>query len=109
MALDPQLKSQLAQTVWIADETGRGVDGKPAYGARRSLPARVVGRIQQVRNTTGEEVQSMRQLILEEKISRNSKLWLPDEDPDTDRGHRPVAVAERFGEKGELDHVKVWL
>jgi hypothetical protein len=107
--MDPQLRKQLAQTVYVAARTGVDGYGKRTYGTAAERNARVIGHVEMIRDANGKEVVSAQQVILEALINITDKLWLPGEDPAVDPGRVPIAVMERVDENGATDHVKVFI
>lgn len=109
--MDPQLYSQLRQTILIANSTGVNTYGELQYGASTSARARVVDKVQWVKNDLGEKLLSSKALIIpaSDDVRINSRIYLPGETTSNDDGWVPMAVALRIGEAGSSDHWKVWL
>ena len=109
MRVDAQLKGQLRQTVTVFEpSTSLNDYGEPTYSTGVAVSARVIGRQAMIRDASGEQVMSDRQLVTESAISPSALIRLQGES--TALALHPIrAVAERIGEQGASDHWKAWL
>jgi len=107
--VDVQLKGQLCQTVTVFEpSTALNDYGEPTYSTGAALSARVIGRQAMIRDASGQQVVSDRQLVTESAISPSALIRLSGES--TALSLHPVrAVAERITERGASDHWKAWL
>lgn len=83
-----RLRRYLTRTVTIEPATGRTRQGQTTYGLAVTYPARIAGKVQQIRAATGEDRVSVQQITIEggPPISPFDRLTLPD-------GTRPPLLA----------------
>lgn len=70
----------LTQTITVADQTGESGYGDPTFGTQYTLRARVEFGTELLRDTDGNETQSMAAVTTEVEIPRTSRVWLPGDD-----------------------------
>ncbi len=109
--MDPQLKSQLKQTVYIASVTGADLKtGEPSYGTPLAHAARVTQKNQKVLDPQGVEVLSNAQVVVEGSIAITDRIWLPGADKTkTNNARYPKQVANAVDERGNHDYGKAFM
>ena len=111
MTMDPQLRSQLAQTIYVAAPSTVDSYGQVTY----ATPVAVKARVELQRSTEsgggslstsdGEESASSTLVITETEIKPESRVWLPgDNQADPTLARRPLSVLRLPDEKGATDH-----
>lgn len=110
MAMDPQMKALLLQTIYVAARSGQGVVD-PTYGSPASRAARVELRTSSVKNADGFVKQTDYLIFLEESIGLHDRVWLPGVyTSGSDGKHRlPAAVEAVVGWDGVTCHYEVRL
>jgi hypothetical protein len=113
MTMDPQLRSQLAQTIYVAAPSTVDSYGQVTYGSPVAVKARVElqrstengGRGGSLSTSDGEESASSTLVITETEIKPESRIWLPgDNQADPTLARRPLSVLRLPDEKGATDH-----
>jgi hypothetical protein len=113
MTIDPQLRSQLAQTIYVAAPSTVDSYGQVTYATPVAVKARVElqrstesgGRGGAIDNQDGEQSASSTLVITETEIKPESRIWLPgDNQADPTLARRPLSVLRLPDERGNLDH-----
>lgn len=108
--MDPQLRTQLAETIYVASPSTVDTYGQIAYGAPVAVKARVEYRPKVGSNTDGEERESDTFVITESAITITDRIWLPgDDQTDATLARRPLAVLRLPDERGAVDHYETKL
>ena len=111
MSLDPQLRAQLAQTIYVASASTVDNYGQATYGT----PAAVKARVENLSSTRddgadGEERASSMLIITETAIALSDRIWLPgDNQADPTLARRPISVLVLPDERGAIDHYETKL
>ena len=106
MALDPELRATMNQTIFIASLGGLSDFGDPQYDTPREAKARVEA--ETASSSRGDETLSDFLITTEEPISKNDRVWLPGEDvTDTAASRMPQKVFEVPDEDGSTSHFEV--
>lgn len=105
MAIDPQIKAQLAQTIYVATAASAPDSaGDPTWAAAASRAARVENK----RTMNGEELFSDTLIIVENSIGPSDRIWLPGIDQtDNTLARAPKAIYTRVDELGATSHFEV--
>jgi len=87
--MDWQLRQLLVQEVTIEPWTGNTFDGQPTFGTGVAYPARIVGKMMQIRNTFVMQVGAMEEAIPtftiylhadeETRISTRDRVTVPEQ------------------------------
>lgn len=106
--MDPQLKAQLKETIYVATASGADAAGDSTYNAPASRLARVVDVVDTSENTVGgqprTQVRSRKVIITEAAINLTDRVWLPGIDQtDASLARIPHYVEKAVDEKGNLD------
>lgn len=93
MAADPALKSMMTTTVDIAAPASTGASGAIAtWDSPSTVVAYIEPRTRVVKTADGERLVPGHFVITEDAITREHRVWLPEEDSSSDAGHRPVSI-----------------
>jgi hypothetical protein len=117
MSLDPQLRAQLAQTIYVASASTVDNYGQVTYGTPAAVKARVEnlssidgGQGGAIGSTDGEERASSMLIITETAIALSDRIWLPgDNQADPTLARRPISVLVLPDERGAIDHYETKL
>ena len=118
MSLDPQLRAQLAQTIYVASASTVDNYGQVAYGTPAAVKARVENlssidsgsRGGAIGVSDGEQRASSMLIITETAIALSDRIWLPgDNQADPTLARRPISVLVLPNEKGAVDHYETKL
>ena len=106
MSLDPQLRAQLAETIYVASPGSVDTYGQITYSAPTAVKARVEYRPKiGSKPGEGEEGESDTFVITESAISIVDRIWLPgDSQSDPTLARRPMSVLRLPDERGAVDH-----
>jgi hypothetical protein len=108
MPLDPQLRAQLRQTIYVATATGSTSYGEQTFGAPVAALARVEPKDEETESDTGREDQSRWLIITEATITELDRIWLPGANQtDATQARRPRKVYKAIGEFGEFWHYEI--
>lgn len=108
--LDPALRAQFQQTIYVASVTSVSNYGDPSYGAPVARKARVVQRPRRTTNATGEEIVTTFLLACEQEIKATDRVWLPGVDQtNLSLSLEPKTVAIGVNERGQTTHYEVGL
>lgn len=108
--LDPQLKKQLAQTIYVASASSVDSYGQASYGAPVAVKARVENDSSIKDDADGEERASSMLIITEDAIALSDRVWLPgDNQADATLARRPISVLVLPDERGNVDHCETRL
>jgi hypothetical protein len=108
MALDPQLKEQLRETINVASATGVSSSGDYTFGAAASRLARVVRIEGDSEGTQGTTETSETVMIVESEILENDLIFLPGVNPAVAANGRFAKRIERgVGELGTVDFFRI--
>ena len=109
MAIDPQIKASLQQTIAVAVESGIS-SGVRTYGAAANRSARVEDSRRVVDAADGSQVQTSHIIIVENSIGLFNRIWLPDvSSSDATLARLPVAVEKCVDEDGDVSHYEVYV
>lgn len=106
------IDSWLVDTISVAAATGVGNDGDPTFGTATEVVARVETerkRWYNGRGGIGDEIESNHYIATLTRINWDDKIWLPDEDPDTDEGHRPIVLEKTYNKDSSMTLYEVYL
>ena len=111
MAIDPQLKAQLSQTIAVAAATSTPTtSGDPTWSAAANVSARVVPKRTIMAGAGGEEIVSSYMIVVENSIGINDRIWLPgDSSADATLARQPKAVDQGVDEFGNTSHFEVYV
>lgn len=105
--MDPQLRAQLLQTIYVAARTGYA-SGSPTYGTAASRLARVERETRVIDAADGSRKTTTHSIIVEASIGELDRIWLPgDSSATASLARTPAAVYELVGELGAVDHYEV--
>lgn len=108
MALDPQIKSTLQQTIAVASASTRNEAGDLAYGAPANRLSRVELYSKRIVTADGEEKQTTHKILVELAIGENDRIWLPgDSSADAKLARLPLQIGVAVDENGALSHYEV--
>lgn len=109
--VDPQLKRQFRQTVYVAVVgAARNARGEPTHGAAASRLARWETRRSLVRNASGEQVTSDFWMACENSVGLLDFVWGPSDDQTSvAKARKVIKVEELVDERGNVSHYEVWL
>ncbi len=118
--LDPQLRDQFRQTVFISTGDGTLADafGTINYSAPVAVQARVEEDRQVVESTTGNERTTTHRICTEGRLKDNpatllsfgmrARFWLPGDDETKDSlAREPAGIYEGVDEHGSFSHFEV--
>jgi hypothetical protein len=106
--MDPQLKAQLAETVYIAVASGVDSAGDYSYGAPVARSARVVDVAADSEGPDGTNEASDAVLIVEAEVFESDRVWLPGvNQADATLARRPKRIERGVGEFGTTDFFRV--
>jgi chitodextrinase len=108
--MDPQLKAQLAETIYVATASGVDQAGDPSYNAPATRAARVVNVRDTVERKDGTILETTVAIITEAEIKLTDRVWLPGVDQtDATKARRPRYVEKAITERGALDFYRTKL
>jgi hypothetical protein len=103
--MDPQLKAQLNQTLWVATLAFRDEAGDPTFNAAAAVLCRCEPDEEESESAAGEERVTRYRIVTEGPINKTDRVWLPGDDHTVDAmGRTPMKVQPCFDERGALDH-----
>jgi hypothetical protein len=103
--MDPQLKAQLRQRIYVATLVSRDAAGDPTYGAPALVMCRCEDDQEESDSTAGEELVTRKRIVTESAIHKTDRIWLPGDDrTDATLGRTPMKVQELPAENGTIDH-----
>jgi hypothetical protein len=108
--MDPQLKSQLRETIYVSTQSSVDAAGDASYNAPASRLARVVNKHLTFERKDGTHEKTDVAVITEAEISLDTRVWLPG----VDQTNASLARVPRFSEKaitekGALDFYRTYL
>jgi hypothetical protein len=108
--MDPQLRAQLAETIYVSTQTTVDAAGDASYAAPASRAARVVNKLLTVERADGTLLKSDCAIITEAEIGLNTRVWLPG----VDQANATLARVPRFSERaiterGAIDFFRTYL
>lgn len=108
--MDPQLRAQLAETIYVAAPSTVDNYGQTTYSTPVAVKARVEYLVSTESAQTGEESASSMLIITEGEIKPESRVWLPgDNQADATLARRPLSVLRLPDERGNVDHYETRL
>lgn len=108
--MDPQLKAQLAETIYVAIVAAADAAGDTAFGAPVSRSARVVNIQETHEKVDGTKYKTDVAIITENEIALNSRVWLPGVDQTNAALARVPRFVERaITERGAIDFYRTKL
>lgn len=108
--MDPQLRAQLAETIYVAAPSTVDNYGQTTYATPVAVKARVEHLVSTESAQTGEESASSMLIITEGEIKPESRVWLPgDNQADATLARRPLSVLRLPDERGNVDHYETRL
>lgn len=107
--MDAQLKAQLQETIGYKTVTGRGAGGDPTYSVAGTLSARVVEDQREVPGGGGKMVVTTHQIVTEDILTLDHRIWLPGENTSTDPPRIPQHVQIAKDEYGDEDYCLLWV
>lgn len=102
--MDPTLRKQLRQTIYVATFTSVDGGNTPTYGTPAAVSARVVPTNGISTNAEGEEVVTTHQIVTAVEIKASDRIWLPGDATTTANARQPVSVTKGVDEFGNNDH-----
>jgi hypothetical protein len=109
--LDPQLRAQLKQTIYVASRLG-GLDeyGNPAYSTPKECRARIRDLQKLITDSKGQQVVAAVELLTDTPIGIQDRIWLPGADvTNPNQAQVPKNRQNLLGERGEYVATRVWL
>ena len=108
--MDPQLKAQLAEVIYVATASSVDAAGDASFAAPASRAARVVNVSDTVEADDGTKLSTDVAIITEAEIPMNSRVWLPGVDQnDSSLARVPRYVEKAVDEFGNLDFYRTKL
>ena len=108
--MDPQLKAQLRETIYVAAASSVDAAGDASFAAAASRLARVVNISDTIEQADGTKLKTTVAIITEAEIPMNSRVWLPGVDQSNNSLARVPRFVERaVDEKGNLDFYRTKL
>lgn len=106
--MDPQLKAQCQQTIYVAQFSARDSFGDQTFGAPVAMLARVEAETQESDSPDGESRQSRFRVVTELEVRASDRVWLPGDDPtDGTLGREPMEIQGVPDERGNTDHYEL--
>lgn len=100
--MDPQIKGQLKQTIYVATASSISSAGETTYGTPASRAARVVRKDIVVTGPGGEQRASSHTILTESEIALSSRIWMPgDSSADATLARVALSTEPVIGELGE--------
>lgn len=111
MAMDPQLKAQLRQTIYYAVPDLITADGSRSYGSATSCSARVEELSRRVLGPDGEERLSSHHIVVDSTttLGMGYRIWLPGVSTTQANARTPLSVAKAVDEYGNTSHWEVFV
>tara|TARA_Y100001938_G_scaffold138943_1_gene205139 strand:- start:136 stop:462 length:327 start_codon:yes stop_codon:yes gene_type:complete len=108
--MDPQLKSQLRETIYVATASSVDAAGDATFAAAASRLARVVNVSDTIEQADGTKLKTTVAIITEAEIPMNARVWLPGVDQtDNSLSRVPRFVERAVDERGNLDFFRTKL
>ena len=98
--MDPQLKSQLRETIYVSTQASVDAAGDPSYNAPASRSARVVNKRETIERPDGTILKTDVAIITEAEIGLHTRVWLPG----VDQSNATLARVPRFSERAITEH-----
>jgi hypothetical protein len=108
MPLDPCIRSQLKQNIYIASPSGLSASGDKTYGTATCVKARVERRTNVIETADGQFKETTHRILTESAIDLKDRIWLPGEDQtDSSAARLPQRVDIGVDENGLTTHYEV--
>ena len=108
--LDPQLRKQLTDVIYVAKPLGYDEFGNPVYGEPKPEAARRIDFQKKITDKTGQEVVAAVEVLTDAEIGLQDRIWLPDGDPDNlNDAWVPRNRQTLQDERGRFVATRVWL
>ncbi|QDP63948.1 MAG: hypothetical protein Unbinned3992contig1000_62 [Prokaryotic dsDNA virus sp.] len=101
--MDPQLRSQLRETIHVSTQTGVDAAGDASYAAPAARLARVVNKRDTVERADGTRLDTDVAIITEAEIGLHTRVWLPG----VSSADATLARVPRFSERAITEHGQV--
>lgn len=98
--MDPQLKAQLRETIYVSTQAAVDAAGDPSYNAPAARLARVVNKRDTVDKADGTTLKTDVAIITEAEIGLHARVWLPG----VDQTNATLARVPRFSERAITEH-----
>lgn len=106
--MDPQLRAQLRQTIYIKARAAVDNYGQSTYGSASSAAARVEEERRRVERRDGTFVETTHRIYTETAIAHEDRVWLPgDSASDATLAREPQEVHKIVDELGSVHHYEV--
>ena len=111
MALDPELRKMMAQTIYVAhvSSTLADVHGGKQWETPDPQAARVEPKRRVFHDAKGNELISDYFVVTEGRIGLSDRVWLPGDDTVAGRGRQPKSVFAVPDEDGSISHFEVYV
>jgi hypothetical protein len=108
--MDPQLKSQLRETIYVATSASVDAAGDSSFNAPAARLARVVNKQLTFEKSDGTVEKSDVAIITVDVIAMDSRVWLPgDNSANATLARIPRFVERAVTEFGQLDFFRTYL
>jgi hypothetical protein len=108
--VDPQLKAQLAETIYVSTQASVDAAGDAAYNAPASRSARVVNKRDAIERDDGTILKTEVAIITEAEIGLAARVWLPGVNQNDASLARVPRFSERaITERGAIDFFRTYL
>ena len=102
--MDPQLRAQLAETIYVSTASSVDAAGDATFSAPAARSARVVNIQETHEAVDGTKFKTNVAIITESEIALNSRVWLPGVDQtDATKARIPRFVERAITERGAVD------
>lgn len=103
--MDPQLKAQCRQRIYVARLSSRDSFGDPTYAAPQPIMCRCEDDQETANGPDETELKTKKRIVTEEQVLTTDRIWLPGDLPtDDSKARSPVSVQELPDELGAIDH-----
>lgn len=98
--MDPQLKSQLRETIYVSTQSTVDAAGDSSYNAPASRLARVVNKRDTIEKADGTTLKTDVAIITVAEIGLHTRVWLPG----VNQNDASLARVPRFSERAVTEH-----
>lgn len=103
--MDPQLKAQCRQTIYVAKLASRDGFGDPTYGTPAAVLCRCELDEESSEAPDGQVLNTRHRIVTETEILKTDRVWLPgDSQADSTLARAVLKVQPCPGEDGTIDH-----
>mgnify|MGYP001437982469 CR=1 FL=1 len=108
--MDPQLRAQLRQTIYLSQVIGRDDFNQPVYGSPQPVACRISDLQKSIEDVAGNQVVAFAEIVVDVPVNLEDRIWLPGDNPeDPNAAKSPKNRHNLTDEFGHFAGCKVWV